>query len=264
MKSTACQNITDLHRETNRQPMLPVHLFRDNTELPTAYSQTLQMMATYDSMHQSGRAVGQLPAAYQAYWMDGHAPHHEICHLIDLLATAKDVDGDKEAKKNVERPQKYGEAETASSAEVATEVRNDARQVKNKDLQSQEKLTAELQEEKKKNKVLRAEMEKLMADAKEIRWMYATDVVTVRQLADRLQQKLQKEVKSHEDRVSQDELLVQTLRDEQDALRRQMAEQIGLLQQNASERETVLREEMERLRTQLIVEISLNRELKEF
>lgn len=103
--------------------------------------------------------------------------------------------------------------------------------------------------EKEKNKVLQVKLERLKA--------------TQRQQVNNLQSELEKQIMSHKDTVTQGKLLVQTLRDEQEALRQEIEEEIRLVKKNSAEQEMILWKELEELKTQLSLQLSGNLELCE-
>ncbi|XP_035010595.1 uncharacterized protein LOC118106287 [Hippoglossus stenolepis] len=142
----------------------------------------------------------------------------------------------KGTKQELERLQKYSNAETLSAARITSQVNNTIKRRKKKDLQKdyeelqvayiikQERFNNELQEEKKKNNALQEELEMLRASYQEISQSRGADVLTARLKADHLQQELEMQIRLREARVSQDELQMKDLRDEQDSLCQQMKE----------------------------------------
>ncbi|GLD52886.1 reticulocyte-binding protein homolog 2a-like protein [Lates japonicus] len=82
-----------------------------------------------------------------------------------------------------------------------------------------------------------------------------------RQQADSLHRELESQIKSHKDTVSQNELLVQNLRDEQDALLQENVQEIELVQKDTAEKELILQKELEELITLLNDQLSRNLEL---
>lgn len=179
----------------------------------------------------------------------------------------------KATKKEVERLHKYSNAETLSTAKIATQVRSTIKRKKKKLLQvdyeelqvahiiSQDKSTTELQVEQQKNKVLQEELERIKLSHQELSLKYQMDVLTVRQQADYLRRELDHQVKIHTDKVLEDWSLIQKLKTEQDALRQKMAEEINFLQINAFEKEKTFWREMDELKSQLNKQVSLNFEL---
>ncbi|XP_030260551.1 myosin-4-like [Sparus aurata] len=119
---------------------------------------------------------------------------------------------------------------------------------------SQDKFTAELQVEQQKNNLLQDKLDRLSRG-------YESEVITVRQQAESLQRELEKEVKAHADTVSRGLQVITKLRAEQDDLRHRMTEEINNLQQNTLEKEEHYGRQLEELKTQLTVQISLNLEL---
>ena len=119
---------------------------------------------------------------------------------------------------------------------------------------SQDKFTAELQVEQQKNNLLQDKLDRISQG-------YESEVITVRQQAECLQQELEKEVKAHADTVCTGLQVITELRAEQDDLRHRMTEEINNLQQNTLETEEHYGRQLEELKTQLTVQISLNLEL---
>ncbi|XP_071331063.1 trichohyalin-like [Trachinotus anak] len=192
------------------------------------------------------------------------------------------INREKETRRELERLQKYTDPKTLSTAKIANQVQSDIKRKNKKLLQkdyeelqvahriSQEKFTAELQWEMQKNKALQEELESLRASYQEISQRYEADVLRVREKADDLQHELEKEVKAHAETVRKDLRLERNLRAEQDALRKKMAEEISLVQQNAAEQEVILLTEVQELilltevqelKTQLNIQLSLNLQL---
>lgn len=118
---------------------------------------------------------------------------------------------------------------------------------------SQDKFMAEVQVEREKYKVLHEDLEKLRTSYQEVNQRYEVDVLTASQQADYLQCELENQIKSHKEMVSQDKLLMDHLRDEQDALSQKMMEEIRLQWKNVAEKETILK-------TQLNIQHRLNLE----
>lgn len=171
------------------------------------------------------------------------------------------INREKETRRDLQRLQKYSDPETLSTTKMATEVRNTIKRKKKKLLQvdyeelqvahliSQEKFPAQLQAEKEKNKALQEELEQLKTSFHEVTTRHQVDALTARQQIENLQRELEKEVKAHADGVSKELLLQRNMRADQGALQQKMAQEIRLLQQNATEKEMSLQRELEQLRT---------------
>ncbi|GLD57990.1 uncharacterized protein AKAME5_001015100 [Lates japonicus] len=107
----------------------------------------------------------------------------------------------------------------------------------------QERFDTELQMEKVKKKALQEELEKLRTSYQEVSERYEVDVLTARQQADSLLRELENQIKSHKDKVLQDELLI-NLRDDRDTLLQQMVQEnnhvIELVQKDTAEKDLML------------------------
>lgn len=124
-----------------------------------------------------------------------------------------------------------------------------------------ERSTTELQGESEKNKLLHEDLERMKVSHREISNKYETDVVVVRQQAESLQCQLDKEVKNHTATVAEGWKVINGLKAELEACHHKMAEEMRIQQQDAAEKDRVLRQELEDLKTQLNTEISRNLEL---
>ena len=93
---------------------------------------------------------------------------------------------------------------------------------------SQNKFTAELQVEQQKNNLLQDKLDMISPG-------YESEVVTVRQQAESLQQELEKEVKAHADTVLKGLQVFTNMKAEQDDLRHRMTEEINNIQQKTLE-----------------------------
>ncbi|KAF0024436.1 hypothetical protein F2P81_023238 [Scophthalmus maximus] len=107
-----------------------------------------------------------------------------------------------------------------------------------------QKTAEELQVQKEKNMVLQEELETLRASYQEISEKYETYFSTARQQTDDRQCEHENEIESHANTLSQDQLLMQNLRDEQEDCCQKMAEE----PQVQNEKNMALQEELERLR----------------
>ena len=113
--------------------------------------------------------------------------------------------GGKETTRELELLRKYSDDVPLSKAKRATQVRDNTRQKKKKDLHkdyeelkaahiiNEEKYQADLQAEKHKNKFLQEELDRISVSYNEIRLSYQTDIMKVRQQVDTLQQDLVKQ-----------------------------------------------------------------------
>lgn len=168
-------------------------------------------------------------------------------------------------RRKLKRLQKNRNAETLSTAKIATQVQNAIKQKKKKRLQrefgelkvaqhkSQQMFTTELQKVRMTNAALQEKLDKLRDSHREISLIYEAEILTIRQQADKLQQELKKEVSAHAERVPQDHLVERNLRAEV-ALHQKMA---SLTQREPLEQELALQKDMEELTTQLL-QLSLN------
>ncbi|XP_036960491.1 paramyosin-like isoform X1 [Acanthopagrus latus] len=111
----------------------------------------------------------------------------------------------KETTRELERLRKYSDDATLSSTKIATQVRDNTRQKKKKDLHkdyeelkvahliNEEKYQADLQAEKDKNSLLQKELDQISISYNELKVRYETDVIEVRQQVETLKHKLQGE-----------------------------------------------------------------------
>ncbi|KAF3692208.1 hypothetical protein EXN66_Car007884 [Channa argus] len=180
----------------------------------------------------------------------------------------------KELKSQLERMEKYANAETLSTSKIAAQVRDNIKQKKKKLLQkdyeelkvaytiSQKKFTAEIQLQNEKTQALKEELDQLRVSYQEVSLKYDTAVLRAKQQVDNLQQLLEKEIKSHTDRQANDTLLIQNLRDEIDTVCQNVAGEIEDLRFYTADKETVFLKELDELKTQLSIQTSLNFELE--
>ncbi|XP_036960492.1 keratin, type I cytoskeletal 9-like isoform X2 [Acanthopagrus latus] len=111
----------------------------------------------------------------------------------------------KETTRELERLRKYSDDATLSSTKIATQVRDNTRQKKKKDLHkdyeelkvahliNEEKYQADLQAEKDKNSLLQKELDQISISYNELKVRYETDVTEVRHQVETLRHELQGE-----------------------------------------------------------------------
>lgn len=109
-----------------------------------------------------------------------------------------------------------------------------------------------------KEKETRSELETLKVSCQEIHQRYETELRAEKQKSYTLQQQLETENKSHAERVSEYHEQIQRLKAEQGALQQKVEQEIKLLQQDASERETIFCRELEDLKIKLHEQTSTN------
>ncbi|KAM8848637.1 uncharacterized protein ACB058_012259 [Synchiropus picturatus] len=123
----------------------------------------------------------------------------------------------------------------------------------------EEKFNSELKAEKDKNLYMSQEREKISVTYKELTLKYET----VEQHAAQLQETLDNEIKSHEERVQDDIKRFQSLRAEKEALRQKMAEKVAELERDATLRQEARLREVEELKeTQLTNQERFSTELR--
>nr|XP_046254200.1 rho-associated protein kinase 1-like [Scatophagus argus] len=122
---------------------------------------------------------------------------------------------------------------------------------------SMETITADLQMERENKVLLQKELDKIKLSYHENHLRYETDVLTARQHVDTLQLQLDKEIKSHSNTVSEAWSAVNKLSADKETLCQKIAEVRETLQQ----KQTLFERELEELKTQLNVQISVNLEL---
>ncbi|KAF0033185.1 hypothetical protein F2P81_015475 [Scophthalmus maximus] len=103
---------------------------------------------------------------------------------------------------------------------------------------------AELQEEMKNKEIVQEEMERIKASYQEEKQRYEADFLTVSQLADDLQLQLDTKIKSITDTASQDKILLQNMKAEQEALSQKMVDELQVERKNKE----ILQEELDRVK----------------
>ncbi|XP_042289941.1 myosin-10-like [Thunnus maccoyii] len=116
---------------------------------------------------------------------------------------------------------------------------------------SRERFAAQIKEEQDKNMGLQQELELIKLSYNEIKLKYETELKFEKEKSDNLQKELQQERRSHAERISTDLELLKKLSAAKDRLYQQKEEEIRILQENASERESSFAKELEDLRSQL-------------
>ncbi|KAK2912431.1 hypothetical protein Q8A73_006544 [Channa argus] len=200
----------------------------------------------------------------------------ELEHTKEQLARQKNlkemyINREKDLKRNLERMEKYVCLETISAAKIATQVLVNTKHRKKKLLQkdyeelqvahriSQEKFTAELESQRYENKALTEELVKIRDAYDELSVQHNTAVLSAKQQGDTLQKEFAKERKTFTDRVANDAFLIQNMRAEMDMFLQKNAEEIRVLQLNAAHKEVLIQKECDELKSQLGVQMSLNR-----
>ena len=119
---------------------------------------------------------------------------------------------------------------------------------------------------KKQSNLLQETLDRISVSHRDISQRYETEVITVRQQADTLQQELEEEVKSHADTVLNNLQMISHLRAEQDDLCHRMTKEINDLQQDTLEKEEQYDRHVAELNRMIAIQLSiylkLSRELK--
>ncbi|XP_037832154.1 myosin-9-like [Kryptolebias marmoratus] len=217
----------------------------------------------------------------QEAWMEQTSLHHEISRLNALLSEERAkwfqenhrssqlwqeleetkaqldkqkslkevfIKKEKEVRQELQRLQKYTDAETLSSAKIASQVQSSIKQKKKKTLQqdyeelkvahviSQERFSAELQLEKEKTKALQQQLDEAKHLYEELSNKYEMDVVALRQQAAAFQQ----EAAENQSQVDAEKQL-------QNHLKETSAKEIQQLREISQEKESKLQKELEQL-----------------
>ncbi|XP_023189426.1 cingulin-like protein 1 [Xiphophorus maculatus] len=150
----------------------------------------------------------------------------------------------KEAKRELERLEKFSDPAVCNAAVIASKVHNNVKYMKKKNLQqdleelkvahllSQEAFVAEIEAERKKSQGLQEDLDKLQTSYEELRSEYEAADALLRQEAET--QKL------YEARLSEEQRLLENLRAEKDNMFKEMSQKISFLQDG----EKLLQEEL--------------------
>ncbi|XP_032420094.1 trichohyalin-like [Xiphophorus hellerii] len=140
----------------------------------------------------------------------------------------------KEAKRELERLEKFSDPAVLNAAAIASKVHNDVKYMKKKNLQedfeelkvahllSREAFVAEIQAERKKSLALQEELNQLQTSYEELRSQYEADDALLRQEAETQ--------KYDEARLSEEQRLLENLRAEKDEMYQEMSQTITFLQ----------------------------------
>ncbi|XP_023189992.1 tropomyosin alpha-1 chain-like [Xiphophorus maculatus] len=154
----------------------------------------------------------------------------------------------KEAKRELERLEKFSDPAVLNAAVIASKVHNDVKYMKKKNLQedfeelkvahllSREAFVAEIQAERKKSLALQEELNQLQTSYEELRSQYEADDALLRQEAETQ--------KYDEARLSEEQRLLENLRAEKDEMYQEMSQKITFLQGS----EKLLQEELIQLK----------------
>ncbi|XP_027874193.1 trichohyalin-like [Xiphophorus couchianus] len=154
----------------------------------------------------------------------------------------------KEAKRELERLEKFSDPAVLNAAVIASKVHNDVKYMKKKNLQedfeelkvahllSREAFVAEIQAERKKSLALQEELNQLQTSYEELRSQYEADDALLRQEAETQ--------KYDEARLSEEQRLLENLRAEKDEMYQEMSQTITFLQGS----EKLLQEELIQLK----------------
>nr|XP_046255267.1 hyaluronan-mediated motility receptor-like [Scatophagus argus] len=121
-------------------------------------------------------------------------------------------------------------------------------------MHSQETSSAELQEQKEKNKLFQEELKRISVSYLEISQRYETDILAARQQADTLQCQLDREIEAHTESLSQS---FNTIKKLKTALCQKVVEETNKMEQE----ESPYKRELERLKAKLSEQISHNKNL---
>ncbi|XP_027895478.1 trichohyalin-like [Xiphophorus couchianus] len=140
----------------------------------------------------------------------------------------------KEAKRELERLEKFSDPAFLNAAAIASKVHNDVKYMKKKNLQqdfeelkvahllSREAFVAEIQAERKKSLALQEELNQLQTSYEELRSQYEADDALLRQEA---------ESQTYDEaRLSEEQRLLENLRAEKDEMFQEMSQTITFLQ----------------------------------
>ncbi|XP_037833437.1 putative mediator of RNA polymerase II transcription subunit 26 [Kryptolebias marmoratus] len=219
----------------------------------------------------------------QEAWMEQTSPHHEISRLNALLSDERAkwfqenhrssqlwqelqetkaqldkqkslkevfIKKEKEVRQELQRLQKYSDAETLSSTKIASQVQSSIKQRKKKSLQqdyeelkvahvmSQERFSAELQQEKEKTKALQQQLDEAKRSYEELSNKYEKEVVALRQQAAAFQQQ-----------AAETQSQVDAEKQLQNHLKETSAQEIQKLREISQEKESKLQKELEQMAT---------------
>nr|XP_020448281.1 uncharacterized protein LOC109955950 [Monopterus albus] len=139
------------------------------------------------------------------------------------------INKEKETRKELERLRQYSDSEALSASNIATQVGNDIKRKKKKEIQRdyeelkvayaicQDRFTIELNTERNKISALQEELEKLRASHHELK--NEKDTLALKQQVESLHSEHETENKSHGDTVEHDLQLINALKAEKDALK---------------------------------------------
>ena len=176
----------------------------------------------------------------------------EVTRLDYMLKKEKEKTSEAESKeiqlsKDLEEIKQQLEKEK-SLKELHT---NQAKEEKERELAKiqAQKLSTDIQVEKDRNKCLQEKLDTVKISYDNLNLKYETEVGLVKRQAETLQQELNREKSSNVDKIFQDHLLINKLRDEQNNLRQQMAQERTLLQQSSRKIEKDLQTELDKINT---------------
>uniref|UniRef100_UPI0009B313AA cilia- and flagella-associated protein 58-like n=1 Tax=Monopterus albus TaxID=43700 RepID=UPI0009B313AA len=217
--------------------------------------------------------IGRVNFHYEQYWRIQFS--QELNETKQQLAyqkakTESFINKEKETRKELERLRQYSNAEALSASNIATQVGNDIKRKKKKDLQrnykelkvahviSQERLMGELNVEKDKNKALQVEMEKLRAShhvlslkienltlkqqIESLQREHETEktINTLKAEKDALHHELESEKLAHAEREEQSQKLLDTMKAEKNTLKRELQyEQLAQVERTKQSRNLI-------------------------
>lgn len=179
----------------------------------------------------------------------------------ELDETKAQLKKENQAKRQLERALRFSNPKTDTNAKLVSQVQSTIKQKKDyEDLQEaykvkEEKMAAELQVERQRTKALHKQMDSIGASTQELCAKHQNEVLALKQENQALRQRLDQQVKSHANKLSQDLQTINLLRAEQHVLHQRLAEG-----KRAEEKHKALQKEVERQKIQL-EEMSLNQQL---
>ena len=186
---------------------------------------------------------------FDLYFMDHGELKEESGRLNHLLTQEKDKFSDVESRiielsKNLEEMKAELEKQkTIKEMNISLGKKKEMEEEK-----FSQQSSNELQVEKDKNKSLQEELNTIQNSYQELNLKFEPDILAAKQQFEGLQHELATEKKSHADKVSYNEQLLNNLRAEQEALRRQMLQDRTTLQQTSQEKQNRLQSEMDHIK----------------
>lgn len=254
------QEVRDIQRDTCKKESLR----KEVEELKTALSISLKAalsitLKSKDELHAVQEENNRLVEELQKNCRGSSAvSHQELCRQqVELNQQIQDLMADKETQIVTSKEELPGDLPVENEGNVSLNPKPEGLTVSEQEERTENESAneqAESNEERENLKVADSSSEELQR-IQALHQELLTRCETAEAKAEFFQLRLESEMKSHQDELNQNQLLIQALRAEEETFRQRMAQEVADIQRDTCIKEESLRKEMEELKTALSISL---------